>query len=131
MSGREKVMFEGTGMTTQPPERPDDLERMFADEEAAIHDDGFTSRVMTHAQGGFGWRRTIIYGAGMAGFGAALAGIMEMSPYLPKISGWLGGLSHAVQNTPTPDPSNPAVLIIGALVAGVTFLTLAVVAQER
>ena len=29
MSGRETVMFEGTGMTTQP-EQPDDLERMFA-----------------------------------------------------------------------------------------------------
>ena len=70
MSGRETVMFEGTGMTTQP-EQPDDLERMFADEEAAISDDGFSSRVMEQAPGGFGWRRTIVYGAGMAGFGAS------------------------------------------------------------
>ncbi len=118
-------------MTTQPPEQPDDLERMFADEETAIRDDGFTSRVMEQAQGGFGWRRTIIYGAGMAGFGAALAGIMEMSPYLPKVSGWLGGLSNAVQSSPAPDPSSPTMLIVGALVAGVTFLALAVAAQER
>ncbi|MFT3725622.1 MAG: hypothetical protein QM773_18835 [Hyphomonadaceae bacterium] len=124
-------MFEGTGMTTQSPEQPGDLERMFADEEGAIRDDGFTSRVMEQAQGGFGWRRTIIYGAGMAGFGAALAGIMEMSPYLPNVSVWLGGLSHAVQNTPAPDPSSPMVLIVGALVAGLTFLALAVAAQER
>lgn len=118
-------------MTTQPPEQPDGLERMFADEEAAIRDDGFTSRVLEQAQGGFGWRRTIIYGAGMAGFGAALAGIMEMSPYLPNVSVWLGGLSNAVQNSPAPDPSSPMVLIACALVAGVTFLALAVAAQER
>jgi hypothetical protein len=131
MNEREKVMFEGTGMTAQPPEQPDDLDRMFADEESSIRDDGFTSRVMERAHGGFGWRRTIVYGAGMAGFGAALAGIMEMSPYLPKISGWLSGLSRAQQGAAAPDPSNPAVLVIGALVAGVSFLAVAVAAQER
>ncbi len=131
MSVRERVMFEGTGMTPQPPEPPDDLEGMFADEEAAIRDDGFSSRVMEQAHSGFGWRRTIVYGAGMAGFGAALAGIMEMSPYLPKLSGWWGGLSSAVLAGAAPDPSNPMVLIIGALVAGVGFLALAVAAQER
>lgn len=131
MSGRETVMFEGTGMTTQPPEQPDDLERMFADEEAAIRDDGFSSRVMQQAQGGFGWRRTIIYGAGMAGFGAALAGFMEMAPYLPKISGWWGSMSSALQSGAAPDLSSPLVLVIGALVAGVSFLAVAVAAQER
>lgn len=117
-------------MTTQP-EQPDDLERMFADEEAAISDDGFSSRVMEQAPGGFGWRRTIVYGAGMAGFGAAVAGIMEMSPYLPNVSGWFGGVSNALRGEAVPDPSNPALLVIGALVAGVTFLALAVAAQER
>src|SRR5262245_10060176 len=103
-------MFEGTGMTTQP-EQPDDLGRMFADEEAAIRDDGFTARVMEQAPGGFGWRRTIIYSAAMAGFGAALAGIMEMAPYLPKISGWWSSVSTAVQSSAAPDPSSPLVLI--------------------
>ena len=131
MNGRETVMFEATGTTMQSPEQPADVERMFADEEAAIRDDGFTSRVVEEARGGFGWRRTIIYGAGMAGFGAALAGIMEMSPYLPNVSNWLGGLSNAMQNPAATDPSSPVVLIAGALVAGVTFLALAVVAQER
>jgi hypothetical protein len=124
-------MFEGTSMTRQPPPQPDDLERLFADEEASIRDDGFTARILEQAQGGFGWRRTIIYGAGMAGFGAALAGIMEMSPYLSKLSGWIGGVTEAVQNAPAPDPSSPMVLIAGALAAGLTFLALAVAAQER
>ncbi len=131
MNERETVMFESTGTTMQSPEQPDDLERMLADEEAAIRDDGFTSRVMEQARDSFGWRRTIIYGAGMAGFGAALAGIMEMSPYLPRVSNWLGRLSNAVQSTTATDPSSPVVLVAGALVAGVTFLALAVVAQER
>lgn len=118
-------------MTTQPPERPDDLERMFADDEAAIRDEGFSSRIIDLAHGGVGWRRTILYGAGMAGFGAALAGILEMSPYLPRLAGWWGGLSGAMQGQAVPDPSSPAVLVVGALVAGAGFLALAVAAQER
>ena len=64
-------------------------------------------------------------------FGAAVAGIMEMSPYLPNVSGWFGGVSNALRAEAVPDPSNPALLVIGALVAGVTFLALAVAAQER
>src|SRR5262245_50014403 len=113
------MMFEGTGMTTQPPEQPDDLNRMFADEEAAIRDDGFTSRALAGAPGRFRSPRTMIYGAAMASFGAPLAGFMEMAPYLPKISGWWSGVSPALQSASAPDPSNPSVIIIGALVAGV------------
>lgn len=123
-------------MPNQPPEWPhepgdDGLERMFAAEESAIRDNGFTARVMDRAHSGVGFRRTIIYGAGMAGFGAALAGIFEMAPHLPKLTGWWGGVSNAIQIGGGPDPSNPIVIIVAALAVGAAFLTLAMVAQER
>ena len=127
-------------MSNQPPEWPpegaeqpgdDGLARMFAAEEAAIRDDGFTARVMEKAHDSFGFRRVVVYGAGMAGFGAAVAGIIEMTPHLPAMTGWWGGVSNALQAGAAPDPSSPAFLILAALAAGATFLTLAVVAQER
>jgi hypothetical protein len=129
-------MFEGTGMSNQPPERseePDDdaLERMFAAEESAIRDDGFSARVVEQAHDGLGFRRTVIYGAGMAGFGAAVAGILEMSPHLPKMSGWWRDVSTALQTSGTPDLSSPVTLIAAALVAGISFLALAAMAQTR
>lgn len=132
MSERERVMFEGTGMSNQPPEQPDDLERMFASEEAAIADDGFTARVMDEAHsGGLGWRRTIIYGSGMAGFGAAVAGIIEMAPSLPSMSGWWPTVSTALQAAPETSVSSPLLIVAAALVAGASFLAIAVMAQER
>ena len=127
-------------MSNQPPEWPpeggeqpgdDGLARMFAAEEAAIRDDGFTARVMEKTHAGVGFRRTIIYGAGMAGFGAALAGIFEMAPHLPKLTGWWGGVSSAMRIDAAPDVSNPAVMIIAALAVGSAFLMLAMVTQER
>ena len=119
-------------MSTQPPEQPDDLELMFAAEESAIRDDGFTARVMDQAHsGGLGWRRTIVYGAGMAGFGAAVAGIVEMAPHLPKMSGWWPEVSAALQSTPDAASSSSMLLVAAAVAAGISFLTIAVVAQER
>lgn len=118
-------------MPTLPPEQPDDLERLFSADEAAINDDGFTKRVLEQAHAGIGWRQTIIYGAGMAGFGAAVAGITKMAPYLPKMPDWWGGVSTQLQNAPSIDPTNPAVMISAAVVAGVSFLALAVAMQER
>lgn len=118
-------------MSTQP-EQPDDLERMFAAEETAIRDDGFTARVMDQAHGGgLGWRRTIIYGAGMAGFGAALAGIMEIAPHLPAMTGWWPSVSNALQVSPETASSSPLLIMAAALVAGASFLAIAVIAQER
>jgi len=129
-------MFEESGMSNQPPEWPeesgdDGLARMFAAEEAAIRDDGFTARVMEQAHNSFGFRRVVVYGAGMAGFGAAVAGILDMAPYLPAMTGWWGGMSNALQAGAAPDPSSPAFLIAAAIAAGATFFTLALVAQER
>jgi hypothetical protein len=129
-------MFEESGMSNQPPEwseepGDDGLERMFAAEESAIRDNGFTARVVEKAHSGVGFRRTIIYGAGMAGFGAALAGIMEMAPHLPKLTGWWPGVSSALQNSAAPDVSSPTFMIVAALAVGAGFLALAVASQER
>lgn len=131
MSERETVMFEGTGMT-QPPEPSDDLERMFAAEETAITDDGFTARVMENAHStGLSRRRTIIYSAGMTGFGAAVAGIIEMAPHLPTMTGWWPEVSSALQSAPVTTASSPLLLVAAALVAGASFLAVAVAMQER
>ena len=117
---------------TQPPEPSDDLERMFTVEEAAIRDDGFTGRVMDNTHNSrFSRRRTIVYSAGMAGFGAAVAGIIEMAPHLPKMSGWWPEVSSALQSAPATTPSSPMLLIAAALVAGVSCLAVAVAMQER
>jgi hypothetical protein len=129
-------MFEESGMSNYPPERPDEpdddgLGRLFAAQDAAISDDGFTDRVMAQAHSGAGLRRTIIYGAGMAGFGAAMAGIVEMAPHLPNWSLWWGGMASALETSAVPQATNPILLILAAVVAGVSFLAFAVVAQER
>ena len=88
-------------MSEPPPELPDEpgadaLERFFAAEEAAIADDGFSKRIVEKARDEISWRRRIVYGAGMAGFGVALASIIDMAPHLPKLTGWVDGLSTAL-----------------------------------
>ena len=106
---------------------------MFAAEEAAIRDDGFSARVMDQAHGAAlaGAARSSM-APGMAGFGAALAGIMEMSPLPAEMTGWWGGLSNAVQSGGCARSIQPACCwSLAALVAGVSFLALAVAAQER
>lgn len=123
-------MFKDPGMTIQPPEQPDDLERLFAAEEAAIRDGGFSKRVVEQARGGIGWRRTAIYGSAMAGFGVAVAGIIDLAPYLPNMTTLWSGVVSDVQAAAAPT-GNGALLAIAALVAGVSFLLVAVTAQDR
>ncbi len=123
-------MFKDPGMTIHTPEQPDDLERLFVAEEAAIRDDGFSKRVVEQARDGIGWRRTAIYGAGMAGFGVAVASIIDLAPYLPKITTWWNGLVGDVQSAGAPT-TDATLLAIAALVAGVSFLLVAVAAQDR
>jgi len=118
-------------MSEQPDERGDDmLERMFAAEEAAIKDDGFSKRVTEKARGEFSWRRRIVYGAGMAGFGVALASIIDMAPYLPKLSGWVDGLSGELRQAGQ-GALDPLLLTAAAVVAGVSFMLVAILSQER
>lgn len=123
-------MFKDPGMTIQTPEQPDDLERLFAAEEAAIRDDGFSKRIVDQVRSGIGWRRTAIYGAGMAGFGVAVASIVDLAPFVPEMTSWWNGLVGDVQSAGAPT-TDTALLAIAALVAGISFLLVAVAAQDR
>jgi hypothetical protein len=120
-------MFEERPM---PPEPEENLEQMFAAEEAAIRDDGFTQRVMEQAGNTIAWRRTAIYGAGVAGFGFAIGGITEMAPYMSKMTGWLDGVTNAIATANVAESvqsaSDATQLAIVAVVAGLIFLVTAV-----
>lgn len=125
-------------MSDQPandPERfeenggDDALAAMFAAEEAAISDDGFTKRVVEQAHDGFSWRRTAVYGAGMAGFGVAVASIIDMAPLLPDMSGWWNNLSGELQLAGK-GSFDPMMITIAAVIAGAS-MCVAVVMQER
>lgn len=114
-----------------------DLERMFAEEESAIRDDGFTRRVVETAGRAGAWRRTAIYGAGMAGFGMAAGGIVEMAPHLPALSfsGWTESMNSAARTisaeTSLQGASDATLLALTAVIAGVTCLIAAVAVQSR
>ena len=121
-----------------PPEPEDQLERLLAADEAAIKDDGFAEHVMARAgeaDTALLWRRTAIYGAGLAGSGFAVGGIVEMAPYLPDFSSWIDGLAGSLSSTSVQDAvrnaSDATQLAIAAVLAGVTFLIAAVTFQNR
>jgi hypothetical protein len=80
-------------------------------------------------------RRTAIYGAGLAGAGFAVGGIFEMSPHLPKMSGWFDGVVGAVSTVRVGDAvqnaSDATQLAIVAVLAGITFLIAAATLQNR
>lgn len=116
------------------PERFEDggddaLAALFGAEEAAIRDDGFTKRVVEQAHDGISWRRTAVYGAGMAGFGVAVASIIDMAPLLPDMSGWWNNLSGELRLAGQ-GSFDPTMITIAAVIAGAS-LCLAVLVQER
>lgn len=122
-------------MSDQNPEQPgepgdDALAGMFAAEESAIRDDGFSRRVVDQAHDHIGWRRTAVYGAGMAGFGVAVASIIDIAPHLPAMTGWFDGLSAELRNAGQ-GPIDPTIITLAAVLAGVSFTLAAVFAQER
>ncbi len=108
----------------------DALASLFAAEEAAIRDDGFTKRIVEQAHDGISWRRTAVYGAGMAGFGVALASIIDMAPFLPEISGWWNNLSSEIQLAGQ-GSVDPMMITIAAVIAGASFMLFAMIGQER
>lgn len=124
-------MFKDHGMTNHIPEQPDDLERLFAAEETSIRDDGFSQRVVEQARGGNGWRRTAIYGAGMGGFGVAVASLVDLAPYLPNMSGWWNGLLGEVRGAAAAPVADTTLLVAAAIVAGLSFMLVAMVSQGR
>jgi hypothetical protein len=123
-------MFEERPM---PQEPEDDLERMFAAEEAAITDDGFSRRVMEQVRPASPLRRAVIFGAGFTGFGFAIGGIVEATSKLP--AGWLpdltGGMTTAQLGEAVQQASDPTQFAIVAIVAGISFLVAAMAIQAR
>ena len=116
-----------------PPEPEDDLERMFAAEEAEIEDNGFSRRVIDQVKPPNPWRPAVLLGAGFAGSGFAIGGMVEAASNLPPdwfpdLSGGLAtaGLGEAVQQA-----SNPTQLAAIAVVAGISFLIAAMAVQAR
>ena len=122
-------------MSEPRPERPDEpggdaLGCIFAAEEAGIADDGFSKRIVEKVRDEISWRRRIVYGAGMAGFGVALASIIDMAPHLPKLTGWVDGLSAELRQAEQ-GALDLLLLIAAAVVAGVSFMLVAILSQER
>lgn len=122
-------------MSDHTPEQPgepgdDALVSLFAAEEASIRDDGFTRRVVDQAHDNFGWRRTAVYGAGMAGFGVAVASIIDLAPHLPVMTGWFDGVSAELREVGQ-GGFDPMMITVAAVIAGVSFTLVAVFAQER
>lgn len=128
------MMFEGSGMSDQPErfDEPSDdaLASLFAAEEAGIKDDGFTKRVIEQANDRFSLRRTTVYGAGMAGFGVAVASILDMAPLLPDMTGWWSSLTGEIKLA-SQGAFDPTMITITAVIAGASFMLAAMFAQER
>jgi hypothetical protein len=123
---------------TPMSEPEDNLEKLFAADEAGISDEGFTARVMNDVKTTRQWRRPVILGAGAIGAGFAIGGISELAPRL-KMEEWLTGvtnsvrasaaqvdLTHAAQTTP-----DAVQFAIVAVLAGVSFLIGAMALQSR
>ncbi len=115
----------------------DDLERLFAADEAAIADEGFTRRVMDKTDGSPGLRRVAIYGAGMAGFGVAAGSFPALMSVFPLVGTWA---SAAVGVVPSVRDFNldvvvtegsQAMTVVLAALAVAAFSLAAGVMQER
>ena len=125
-------------MSDQNPEQPgepgepgdDALAALFAAEESAIRDDGFSRRVVDQAHDHIGWRRTAVYGAGMAGFGVAIASIIDLAPHFPAMTGWVDSVSAELRSAGQ-GTIDPTLITLAAVIAGISFTLVAVFAQER
>jgi hypothetical protein len=116
-----------------PPEPEDDLERMFAAQEAEITDDGFSQRVVEQAKQAKPWRSAILLAAGFTGFGFAVGGIVEAASQLPAdwFPDFSAGMAAARLGEAVQQASDPTQLAIVAVVAGISFLVAAMAIQAR
>jgi hypothetical protein len=125
-------MFEERPM---PPEPDDQLEKLLAADEQAISDDGFSQRVVERAGKDMLRRRAAIYGAGIAGLGFAVGGVVELEPHLTGVTGWINAMAASVESFDVggavQGASNGMLLVIAALAAGVTCLLTAFSLQNR
>lgn len=136
-------MDKDTPMSEPPNSDPEgNLENLFAAEEAAIKDEGFTAQVMQDVRGPSPWRRPVIYGAAFIGAGFALGGLTKLAPRL-QFEQWIAEARSAIDasvgqattavglaqgSAGVPD----TVLITGAaLVAGAACLLAALTLQTR
>lgn len=77
------------------PQEPEfDLERLLAEDEAAIRDDGFSKRVADEVGRSKGVRTVTLYGAGMVGFGIAVGSMVEFFPR--DLTNWFGEVNATV-----------------------------------
>lgn len=117
-----------------PTEPEDDIERLFAEEEAAIRDDGFSKRVEAQAKPAKPWRQTVLYGSGFLGAGFAVGGVVQLYSKAPPVTTWLPDFSGVMQGAAAETTFSGALdgvqLAIVAVAAGVTFLVAAVAAAQ-
>lgn len=118
-----------------PPEPDDQLESLFAAEERAIRDDGFSRRVAERAGKDLIRRRTAIYGASLAGLGFAVGGLLELEPHLTGLTRWIDSTLASVESVDVSGvvqgASNSTLLIVAGLAAGITCLVTAFSLQNR
>ena len=118
-----------------PPEPDDQLERLLAAEEQAIREDGFSQRVVERVGKDVIRRRTAIYGAGLAGLGFAVGGIVELEPYLTGLTSWVDSVTASVESVDLSTVAQSALsgptLIVLAVAAGITCLVTAFSLQSR
>ncbi|MEP7210203.1 MAG: hypothetical protein ABI740_05140 [Alphaproteobacteria bacterium] len=89
-------MFEERTDMNSDPSEPD-LDAIFAADEASIQDDGFSRRVIACMPPPSSLRRVTIYGAGLMGFGFAVASLPALVKALPPLK---VAIDHAAK---TPD----------------------------
>jgi hypothetical protein len=118
-----------------PPEPDDQLERLLAAEEQAIRDNGFSQRVVERAGKDVVRRRTAIYGAGLAGLGFAVGGIVELEPYLTGVTSWIDNVRTSVESVDLGGVAQGTLsgttLTVLAVAAGITCLVTAFSLQNR
>jgi hypothetical protein len=117
-----------------PEDRDQQLESLFAAEEAAIMDDGFTQGVMTGTRKTPYLRRVALYGAGMAGFGVAAGSLSELMSRYPMFLAWVEKaqasiVSADVQSAWAVGSASPVLTV--AVILGVTLSLAALAFQNR
>jgi hypothetical protein len=125
-------MYEEFG--DMPEDRDPHLESLFAAEEAAIKDCGFTQNVMAGTRHAPHVRNVALYGAGIAGFGVAAGSLSELASRFPALVRWTQDAKAsvaAVDFQAALASGGSSQLVIIAVVLGITICLAAVVFQGR
>ncbi len=117
----------------------DGLEALFAAQDAAIRDDGFSERVMRSAERMRLIRRLTLWGGSLAGGLVAGASLTPLMSALGGFDSWLGKMTHqvdaAVQTRnlalSAPDLTSGPLLLLSVVVVGLSICLVGLVLQER